>query len=185
MDMSWASNILSGGYRFILPRDKNIFFLEYFAPCACYLIDFLCIIYYNDHFTRRKCISSGADTVKYQKKYSGVLDFFASKLRLKIYWKIFIHGCLMYRISDDHEMSMNKAEPVVSNQISRYFRNLTHFNLTYFHLTQFWYHYEVTKLVFKYMVSKKWFSEHQLYSCSPRRVRKLCTVYETVSFIQQ
>ena len=39
------------------PRDKSIFFLEYYAPCVRYLIDFLCIILrYNEHFMRRKCI---------------------------------------------------------------------------------------------------------------------------------
>ena len=46
------------------------------------------------------------------------MDFYALKLfqkqkqktkTKKNYWKIFIHVYLMYRISDDHEMSMNKA----------------------------------------------------------------------------
>ena len=41
------------------------------------------------------------------------MDIYALKLRLtakkKIYWKIFIHGYLMFGISDDNEMSMNKA----------------------------------------------------------------------------
>ena len=53
---------------------SSSFFLEYRSPCA-YLIDFLCIICYIDHFTQRKYI-------KYQKKYSGVMDFYALKLRL-------------------------------------------------------------------------------------------------------
>ena len=39
------------------------------------------------------------------------MDFYALNFvqLQKIYWKLVIHGYLMYGISDDHEMSMNKA----------------------------------------------------------------------------
>ena len=37
------------------------------------------------------------------------MDFYELKQNQKIYWKIFIHGYLMYGISNDHKMSMNKA----------------------------------------------------------------------------
>ena len=67
--------------RFILPRDKSILFLEYYAPCIRYLIDFLCIIVYNDHFTRRKCILSEPDKST-SKKCSGVMDFYATSKNL-------------------------------------------------------------------------------------------------------
>ena len=49
------------------------------------------------------------DRIKYQKKYSGVMDFYALKLgstAKKVLENIWY---LMYTISDDHEMSMNKA----------------------------------------------------------------------------
>ena len=48
------------------------------------------------------------------------MDFYAWKLRptfKKIYWKIVIHwySMYMYGISDDHEIGMNKALPIINN----------------------------------------------------------------------
>ena len=65
-------------HQFILPWDKSIYFLEYYAPCLGYLIDFLCIICYNDHFMRSKCIY--VDWIKYLKKILSSHGFYALKL---------------------------------------------------------------------------------------------------------
>ena len=90
------------------PQDKNIFFLEYYAPYAHYLINFLCIICYNDHFTWRKCILFGSDKVR--QNILWCLWFLCIKSLFnfkKVFWKIFIHGYLMYSISNDYERTMN------------------------------------------------------------------------------
>ena len=52
--------------------------------------------------------------------------YHASKLRpiSKVYWKIFIYGYLMYMISNDHLMSMNKALPLEINIIIIVITNL-------------------------------------------------------------
>ena len=75
------------------PRDENIFFLEYYAPCVCYLIDFLCLKCYNDHFTVFSC----QENAFYPNRTSSIFMHQNFVQLQKVYWKIFIHRYLIYQ----------------------------------------------------------------------------------------
>ena len=106
-DSLWKSALLR---RIHSPRDKSILFFENYAPCICYLIDFLCIICYNDHFTWRKCILYGPGKGSTEYTLVSLIFMHQNFAQLqKVNWKIVIHRYLMYRISDDHKRTMNKA----------------------------------------------------------------------------
>ena len=47
-----------------------------------------------------------------------------TKQNKKNYWKIFIHGCLMYRTSDDYEMSMKKALTYLQKEFWKYIKDI-------------------------------------------------------------
>ena len=91
--------------------------MEYYASCVRFFVISILVhnikLSYNNYFTQRKC----PDRIICHKKCSGVIDFYALLNFVQLqnfYWKMFIHGYLMYRISNDNKMSVIKAQEIGS-----------------------------------------------------------------------